>query len=529
MANPNIVLNSKPDSPLPIKPILPLLAAALLAAIVGTSPSRAQTAVDFDPIRTTLLEESTPDPTLSLKYRLFPFAEVDKTEVDCDGTAIPFQATPFFDNPLNVTALLILVDTSTGERNLPRNLTIEQNKLAISGILEKARPNLLIGLSQFSNDLVELTPVGAPFDKTREAAAKLEAKGPGTRLYRCGIEAIKKLSATQADRKALLLFSDGKDEDTGFTLNDLVEEAKKNNILVMAVGCPESQQGIPNLGNMERLAKETYGFYAQTDLVDNRRPGFFNPSRQVPKNPDKLPSKILDSLVGGGQVVAALKTLNPNGKITVTLTTKSGQKLSKTLQRTPRGSASPTPSPAASPGPAGSPAQRGNATVVPPPPPANNTVLILSIIGAVLALGGGLALVLVSASRKKQSPPHPVPLPINVVERDEIRISPEPHIPLPSGKCLARLRIQDAEGSALSVTKTATRIGRRPDNDIVFSNDSVSGHHALLHMGRDGTFSITDTQSGNGVVVNGHRIQQAELQNGDLVELGEVRFRFQIN
>jgi pSer/pThr/pTyr-binding forkhead associated (FHA) protein len=93
---------------------------------------------------------------------------------------------------------------------------------------------------------------------------------------------------------------------------------------------------------------------------------------------------------------------------------------------------------------------------------------------------------------------------------------------------LAHLVLQDANSTRLAITKTASRIGRRADNDIVFSNDSVSGHHAELHMGRDGSFTITDLGSGNGILINGSRVTQSTLRDGDTVELGEVRFRFSV-
>jgi pSer/pThr/pTyr-binding forkhead associated (FHA) protein len=48
-------------------------------------------------------------------------------------------------------------------------------------------------------------------------------------------------------------------------------------------------------------------------------------------------------------------------------------------------------------------------------------------------------------------------------------------------------------------------------------------------MGRDGAFTITDLNSGNGTIVNGKRITQSSLSDGDLIEIGEVRFTFKKN
>ena len=73
------------------------------------------------------------------------------------------------------------------------------------------------------------------------------------------------------------------------------------------------------------------------------------------------------------------------------------------------------------------------------------------------------------------------------------------------------------------------RIGRHQENDIRLEDKTVHRYHALLHRSPDGDFLIRDLsgQAGNGVYVNGSRIEQAALRPGDLVELGAVRLRFQ--
>lgn len=70
------------------------------------------------------------------------------------------------------------------------------------------------------------------------------------------------------------------------------------------------------------------------------------------------------------------------------------------------------------------------------------------------------------------------------------------------------------------------RLGRMPDNDLCFNNDSVSGHHAEIDHLPDGAFQIRDLDSTNGTRVNGQPIQSQVLNHGDVVELGEVRLHF---
>jgi len=84
-------------------------------------------------------------------------------------------------------------------------------------------------------------------------------------------------------------------------------------------------------------------------------------------------------------------------------------------------------------------------------------------------------------------------------------------------------------GTKYPLVKTANRIGRSSDNDIQLSNDSISSHHAEIHRRREGEFYIVDLASKNGIYVNEQKVSQTELQDGDLIELGEVRLHFTIN
>ena len=66
-----------------------------------------------------------------------------------------------------------------------------------------------------------------------------------------------------------------------------------------------------------------------------------------------------------------------------------------------------------------------------------------------------------------------------------------------------------------------TTFGRAPDNDVVLDNDTVSSHHATLESTPQG-LSLTDLGSTNGTFVNGTRVQQAVVTQGDAVRLGGV-------
>ena len=74
------------------------------------------------------------------------------------------------------------------------------------------------------------------------------------------------------------------------------------------------------------------------------------------------------------------------------------------------------------------------------------------------------------------------------------------------------------------------QIGRQEDNDVCIADSSVHRYHAVIERSARQGFVIVDVSGpeGNGVVVNGERCTRAELADGDTVEVGRARLRFQI-
>jgi adenylate cyclase len=69
-------------------------------------------------------------------------------------------------------------------------------------------------------------------------------------------------------------------------------------------------------------------------------------------------------------------------------------------------------------------------------------------------------------------------------------------------------------------------IGRAASNDITLPHSSISRSHALLEGKRD-AWVVRDQHSANGVLVNGVRIEHAELKSGDVIGLGDIKLRFE--
>ena len=88
------------------------------------------------------------------------------------------------------------------------------------------------------------------------------------------------------------------------------------------------------------------------------------------------------------------------------------------------------------------------------------------------------------------------------------------------------LAIEDAgEVVLMPLANDVVRVGRSPANDIVLDDASVSRRHALLAVRGDATF-VLDDRSLNGVRVNGERVSEAPLKDGDALLLGHVALRY---
>ena len=74
------------------------------------------------------------------------------------------------------------------------------------------------------------------------------------------------------------------------------------------------------------------------------------------------------------------------------------------------------------------------------------------------------------------------------------------------------------------LSKENVTVGRKPTNDIVLDDPTVSGTHAsFLHMQH--TY-VEDMNSTNGIKLNGKKVNKRQLNHGDIVLIGQHEFKF---
>ena len=77
-------------------------------------------------------------------------------------------------------------------------------------------------------------------------------------------------------------------------------------------------------------------------------------------------------------------------------------------------------------------------------------------------------------------------------------------------------------GSKFVLDQPVTRVGRHPDSDIFLDDITVSRRHAEFYQRGEG-YVVKDVGSLNGTYLNRERIDEADLTNGDEVQIGKFK------
>ena len=75
------------------------------------------------------------------------------------------------------------------------------------------------------------------------------------------------------------------------------------------------------------------------------------------------------------------------------------------------------------------------------------------------------------------------------------------------------------------INKPVVSIGRATSNFITVNNSNISQKHCEIVF-EENNYKIIDHKSTNGVLVNGLKVQEKILKNGDVISLADVEIKF---
>ena len=508
---------------------------------------------------------------LSLQFMLPLPDTVSSFEVSAGGT-------PIDKDKLNFTptakiqdfrcAVLLLIDNALGNNpDLNKSAHEKQPDVqeSVRGALRRLIPAAANGPFEFgiatysATNMVILAAIKGNNTSVLDQAVlpkylKFDGGDPEL-LYHGAKEAIlKSLGTIQADRKFLVIISDGVSKDTADSEADVVKAAHDAKVHICTIGFPKTPPEADQIERLARLAEQTGG------LAWTAEGRYLN-------LPPEWDSNLLTFMISGGRgevnlagrtapVKLEFKVKTNADRIFVfnyTVESLPSQLPSLTPSPATSPAASPATSPAASPAtsPAASPATSPAASQAATPPPSLSASSAASPIPTPasfwgwlpaglkaqppLTIGAGAALLLVLVlvlalvvRAVKKPKPGLVDDTTMVLSESSPPVTEVTSVPERLAPVLAWLVSLDADSTRHPITKTAVRIGRKQDNDLVMKNDSVSSHHAEI-LKRGDKFIIADLGASNGVFVSGKRVEKIALENGDIIELGEVRLRFMLN
>ena len=460
--------------------------AATLA--VAAAPARSQETTTFQP--QCIIANLDNLPHAICEFGPLVGGRIVHVQASKEGVGAPQEANFLaFTTVGKTSAVYYLLDRSTR-----RVKTFGPSVADAARLLEAARlsgPNDRFGFGAFSDKLDTLAQIGASREEVLRAIAAVKPDAQTSDLYKLGADALRLLALAQAERRVLMVASDGH-TDGASTREELLRAAREAKAVVVALAYREKPDQ-PELPAFRKLAEDTGGVYFEV----NAQTGRFD---------EETVARLSQYLGSGGTATFQLDKSAPRGRYQLLIQFENGTTATGIVQADviplPTGDGKPGPVKPGD-GQAGTPGKPtgDGPALTPVKDPAETAEKSPYVIGAIIAvvlgaLGFGAWFVL--ARPKSQKP-------------------------------LAYVDAMDGAGRR-PIVSAATRIGRHSDNDLRFVNDSVHRHHAVIAREADGNFTITDVSknraNSNGVVVNGVFVEKHRLNDGDLVELGEVRFRF---
>jgi hypothetical protein len=488
-----------------------LLACAALACVPGATIAAGPMVVGNGLVLSCSQQGSS---TLRCDYRLTGSGQPLAASATIDDLSLPDPTFAARTGAPDSTAILLLVDTS----DPARAPAIVKAREHIARLVNEAEPHLRFGLASFDSDLEMLVPIGSDIDSIVAATRSLEAKGPTTELYRNIIGALNLLSTATAEHKVLMVLSDGLAEDSAYFHADAIRTALNSRIAIYSIGYPRSVALSVGLQSLRRLAEETGGQYIAADNALNLPGEYFGAPFTTIENIGALSVDLrsaADALSGGAHalnVVLETDAGPTNATIPVTFAARIAAapvvkvveievpkiiEVEKIVRVPPRVTTAPGAT-----GP-GNAAANQSAGI-----PLWYWIIAIALLALALLV---LLLVLLMQRRSNipQSPPDAAaPAPVSI-----------------DGLAYLTL-IQDEEQLPHPIYSATFRIGRLADNDLVIRDPSVSRHHAEIRRRRDGGFKVLDLDSMNGVFVNGTKVREFDLSQGDNLDVGDVRMLF---
>lgn len=347
---------------------------------------------------------------------------------------------------------------------------IEQTRALAVSILEALPAGSEVAIFVFDDTSRLILGRTKDTEAVRKALAEVRRAGSYTALYDALYDASRYLASAPRSRKAIILVTDGKDENSTLLQDDGLKIATTNRIPVFAVGVGRMQEAV-----LARISRLTDGAFTPMNEVDASsiasriaavEPSGAEPAPSVAPTTNAAPPPARGVKTPGGLPVSVIALI----AVSILLMIFAALLVVMRLRPRPQ----PRPGPGSRPEPDLDDDDAAGATMLQRSPIAETVerTVVLRSQASIKVTGGPFA------------------------------------------------------GRVLKLTLgRAVTIGRSPTSDLEIADPSVSSEHCRVKPEDDG-FVIYDARSTNGTLVNGQLISRQPLRPGDLITLGTVNLTF---
>lgn len=397
-------------------------------------------------------------------------------------------------------------------------------KKAVNKYINELRNTDKLAIYTFGDEVKLVTDFSNDKDYLKETINKIQPEGNFTELYSGLYKAVKKLADDKdKEGKIAIVISDGKDESKTKTYsdNDVISLAKENGIPIFSIGYTKIDKIY--LQSLEKISDNTNGRYYYSPSEEDLEKQYNKMNNQIQNI--YLLNYLFYDFPGDGNEHIHTVTVNKNGS------TKSVA--NKILI------------------PGGTAALKKQEKLI----SSDGDYLNYYILG-----GAGLIIIIIVLSivllkKKKKEIKEEPDIQINqsdsqaetpvkdtigqkskimeedvgktIFAGDQTQIvgvsdsTGDKTVIIGTESATARLefKIGYLAGQSFILKKDVFRIGRKQDNHLIIDDKTVSGYHSEIIFDGHG-YSIIDKDSTNGTYVNGIRVSQQRLQNGDTIKIG---------
>ena len=390
-------------------------------------------------------------------------------------------------------AAIIAVDVSGSMRGDP----IAKTREAIAAHLSGFTAQDSVALVSFASDSRLEAEFGPPQrQELSDTARGLVTRGNRTAVYDSLLYCLDLLQRAPAQRRRLIVLSDGWDETSRAKMQDVLDRARRERVAIDAIGVGKVAEEYAN--SLYRLASETKGQYVYTSSHDVGKQ-----LELIVQRLEEMPVAIFERNLDPARTVQKVAVEVVSAGSAADISEELAMSIPATLIQT-EGRAFPW-----------------------------------GLVIAALAILVVIAVVILIGRKKKKSPqkeavpipepsPEPEPEP-NPRRRRGVTMVDHGSYPPPASPANSAngpvLKVLNGtlKGKKISISSTVLRIGAAHDNDLAVTDDeAVSGHHAVVRVqGPDAI--LDDANSRNGTFVNGKRIDASYvLLTGDIIRIGQT-------